>query len=481
MNLHFKTEPYAHQRKVVEQTLDKQAFALFAEQGTGKTKMTLDTYWNLGWSNKLAGLLIIAPNGVHANWIINEVPKHFDGNPTCLIWEGKDTMAWHKKFFRALQEIKEEDPSVPVILAMNIEAVRTQRGFDHARKFLEAGPCMMVIDESTIIKNPQALQTKQVLKLAPLARYRRVLTGTPITQGPLDLYSQIQFLDPGIWPHGSWTAFKHDFAIEVLQTMGTRKFTKIVGYRNIDKMTRILKDHVIQLKKVDCLDLPDKIYMERPVQLTEDQRKHYDEVKGMAMTMIEEGMVTATNALTLLLRLQQIVCGHVKDDDGNIHELTTNRIGAMLDIIEEVPGHKVIIWAHFKADIRRIVRTLCDNYGTGAGVAYFGETDQMERSTAIRRFQEDPECRFFVGNEAASRGITLTASDTVIYYSNNTKLEYRLQSEDRNHRIGQKNNVVYHDLVAYGTVDEKIFASIKAKENLANLVMSGVVSLKDIL
>ena len=478
MTLHFKTQPYEHQRAIVEQTIDRKAFGLFCEQGTGKTKMVLDTFGNL--PEELQGLLILAPNGVHANWVLNEIPKHADFvRLLTLIWNGGGTKKWAQNFERTLECV--QSGGYWAILAMNIEAIRTKRGFDHARRFLEAGPCMMVIDESTVIKNPKAIQTKQALKLAPLAKYRRVLTGTPVEQGPLDLYAQIQFLSPEIWPHGSWTAFKHDFAIEQLCSSGTHKYTKIVGYRNIDKLQSLIKDHTIQIKKKDCLDLPDKIYESFPVTLTKEQQDHYNSLKSMALTMLSDGkMLTATNSLTILLRLQQIVCGHLATDDGTLTELPTNRIAALEQIIEGTDS-KIIIWAHFKADIRRICKILEEKYGLWSTVNYFGETSSDMRSEAIHRFQEDCTCRFFVANEAASRGLTLTASDTVVYFSNNTKLGYRLQSEDRNHRIGQKNNVVYHDLVAYGTVDEKVFAAIQAKKDLAAEVMSGVVSLKDLL
>lgn len=469
----FKTKPYNHQKEVVEKTIDREFFALFAEQGTGKTKMTIDTWANL---RDCPGLFVVAPNGVHSNWILNEIPKHFGNISHALIWDGGSTKRWARAYKEALQS------KGSVVMTMNIEALRTKKGFSHAEKFLKTIPSMMVIDESTIIKNPRAIQTTRALALAPLAKYRRVLSGTPVLQGPLDLYSQMVFLSPDIWPHGSWTAFKNDFAIEKIVTQGTRTFRQIVGYRNTEKLSDIINPHAVQLKKIDCLDLPEKIYMSRTVTLTPEQTEHYLNLRSLALSMSDQGkLTTATNALTLLLRLQQITSGQLVSDEGDVTEIPTNRLATMLDIIEEAPQSKIIIWANFRADIERITKALRQAYDPESTVHFYGATSRTERDAAVKRFQEDPKCRFFVANEAASMGLTLTASDTVIYYSHSMKLGTRLQSEDRNHRIGQKNNVVYHDIVAPGTVDERVLENLRNKQDLAHMIMSNVITLKELL
>jgi len=211
--------------------------------------------------------------------------------------------------------------------------------------------------------------------------------------------------------------------------------------------------------------------MKRTITLTEEQEKIYEQMRKEALATLNGKTVTTMNALTQLMRLHQITCGHFAADDGTIQEVKNNRLNELMDVLDEVEG-KAIIWAHYQYDITTIINEIVKGYGPGSVVDYFGLTPQKERDANRKKFQSDPKCRFLVGTPATGGyGLTLTAANTVIYYSNGYDLEKRLQSEDRAHRIGQKKAVTYVDILAEETVDEKIVKSLRKKINIASKVM----------
>jgi SNF2 family DNA or RNA helicase len=220
------------------------------------------------------------------------------------------------------------------------------------------------------------------------------------------------------------------------------------------------------------LDLPDKVFVRRDIELTAEQKKYYDQMKLMALALVDGNLMFTNNALTQIMRLHQIVCGHVKYDDGREEDLPSNRVKELLATIEECDG-KIIIWANYRRDIENIKNALAEAYGMTTVATYFGDTEAEERQTIVDRFQ-DPNSglRFFVGNpRTGGYGLTLTEAKTVIYYSNNFDLEVRLQSEDRAHRIGQTKSVTYIDFISPGTVDEHIVKALRSKINIASQVL----------
>ena len=220
--------------------------------------------------------------------------------------------------------------------------------------------------------------------------------------------------------------------------------------------------------KKDCLDLPDKVYTKREVGLSDEQKKAYGEMKANAMSVLKGQSMTAVNVLTQLIRLHQLTCGHRKTDAGHTIDLSSKRIDELIQILGETSG-KVIIWANYIHDIEAIEKIIKKEFGNESCCTYYGATATEDRQKCINKFQDpDSELRFFIGNtQTGGYGITLTEASTVIYYSNNYDLEKRIQSEDRAHRIGQKNKVLYIDLMAKGTVDEKIIQSLRNKVNIA--------------
>jgi len=469
MDYKFKTEPYEHQLTALGASHKKENFALFMEMGTGKSKVLIDNIAMLYDRGKINAALIVSPKGVYHNWERQELPIHMPEHVLyqTIMWSPAETKKQQvelKKLF-----IHNEDL---VIFLMNIEAFSTKKGVRIAERFLLAHSALMAIDESTTIKSPTASRTKNVLKLRVLAKYRRILTGAPVTKSPLDLYTQCFFLDPDFLDFSSYYAFKNRYAIMIDRNVGTHSFKHVMGYRRLDELNGKLNNFSYRVLKEDCLDLPEKVYMKRIITLTPEQKKMYSEMKKFALAELEGKKTTATSALAQLVRLHQIICGHLTTDDGEIHTLKNNRIKELLDILEEVDG-KVIIWAVYRHDIKEITNVLSERYGANAVESFFGDTLDRDRQDIIDRFQDrESDLRFFVGNpKTGGYGLTLTASHTVIYYSNSYDLEIRLQSEDRAHRISQDKKVTYIDLITEGTVDELIVKNLRSKINLATKIL----------
>lgn len=357
---------------------------------------------------------------------------------------------------------------------MNIEAFSSQRGTEAAIAFLYQNPDnIVIVDESTTIKNRKAARTKNIIALQERAKYRRILTGSPITKSPMDLFSQCNFLAEKALGFNSYYAFQARYANVQKRQMGHRSFQQIVGYRRLDELSEKLDRFSSRVLKVDCLDLPVKVYTRREVALTPEQVKLYMQMKKLALAKLESGeLATTASVLTQIMRLQQICCGHLQPDDGEIQTVKSNRLNELLDVTDELQG-KAIIWATYTHDIQQVADALRDRFGPESVATYYGATPQDERQQIVENFQQkDHPLRFFVGQpRTGGYGITLTAANTVVYYSNSYDLEIRLQSEDRAHRIGQDNKVTYIDLVSPGTIDENILEALRNKIDIAGKVL----------
>ena len=468
----FKTKPYDHQLKALKDSWSAKFYALFMEMGTGKSKVAIDTIGALYKDKKITAALIVAPKGVYDNWVQGEIPTHLpdDINRMVVRW----TPSTSKKFQDEMKALVYDPFDGLKIFVMNIEALSTPRGTKAAYMFLVKNCAnIMVVDESTTIKNRKATRTKNVMMLAKDAKYRRILTGSPVTKSPMDLFSQCIFLSEEALGFNSYYAFQNRYAVVQKRTMGNRAFQEIVSYRRLDELNEKLDYFSNRILKEECLDLPDKVYTKREVPLTPEQEKLYIQMKKLALAQLDNGELSTTaSVLTQIMRLQQICCGHITDDDGNIVPVASNRYKELVDICDELQG-KAIIWATYTQDIQQIASTLRDRFGPEAVATYFGETHQDDRQDTVSKFQDkDSELRFFVGQpRTGGYGITLTAANTVIYYSNSYDLEIRLQSEDRAHRISQSNKVTYVDIVTPKTIDEKILKALRGKIDLAGQVL----------
>jgi SNF2 family DNA or RNA helicase len=468
MNYKFKTKPYKHQLTALEKSWNKENFAYFMEMGTGKTKVLIDNLAMLYDKGKVDGALIIAPKGVVKTWYEQELPTHLADHieNVTVLWQANITKGQQEK----LDSVLQNETSLHILI-MNVEALSTDKGVNFARKFLLSHNTLMAIDESTTIKNPSAKRTKNIITIGKQAKYRRIMTGSPITKNPLDLYSQCEFLDPWLLDFTSYYAFRNRYAEMKTMHIHGRSIQVVSEFKNLGELSETVKTFSDRVLKEDCLDLPPKNFIKRHIVLTHDQRKIYEQMKKAAMAVLNGKVTTTMTVLTQLMRLHQITCGHFTADDGTTQLIDNNRIKELMNILEETEG-KVIIWANYQRDVNLIIKNVVEKYGKDSIVDYYGLTPQEDRQDNIRKFQNGPECRFLIGTpQTGGYGITLTKANTVVYFSNGYDLEKRLQSEDRAHRIGQKKNVTYIDLIAEDTVDEKIVEALRKKINIASEVL----------
>ena len=443
---------------------DKKSFALLMEQGTGKTKVIIDNASYLYSKGEITSLVVIAPNGVHRNWL-REVKTHM--LEWCLNESFYYSSNMTKKRIAEFDEVYTAGNCLK-IFTFNVEAFTSPKAIYYMNKILLANKVMLVVDESSRIKRPGAKRTKIITKFSKQADYKRIMTGTPVTKGAEDVYSQFRFLDPQILGYDSFYSFKAQYCI-----MGGFENRQVVSYQNIDELTRNIEGHSFRVLKKDCLDLPDKIYQRHYVEMTPKQKQLYQNLKKSFVAELEGQTVEAPEAITRLLRLQQILCGWFPSEQGveKIEEKNP-RIEALKEILSDIDS-KVIIWARFKADLRAIERALGD-----LAVSYHGDVTTDAREVAVDRFQNDPKIKYFIGQpQSGGIGLTLTAADYAIYYSNSFDLEQRMQSEDRCHRIGTKNNVTYIDIETRGSVDTKIIKALRAKKNIADIITKDPISI----
>jgi SNF2 family DNA or RNA helicase len=469
MHYKFKTKPFAHQLKALEMSWDKKVFAYFMEMGTGKSKVLIDNMSILYDKGLINGALIIAPKGVYKNWFDSEIPTHMADHieKTMVLWEssaGKSKEKELNTLFKSSYDLH--------ILIMNVEALSTKKGKQFAEKFLSCHKTLMAIDESTTIKNPGAARTKNIIALGKNVLYKRILTGSPVTKSPLDLYTQCWFLDPWLLDQQSYYSFRTRYALMRKIMVNGRQIEIVVGYRNLGELSEKIKPFSHRVLKDDCLDLPSKTYMKRTIQLTEEQQKVYKQMKEIALATLNGKLTTTHNVITQLMRLHQITCGHFKSDDGQTQKIASNRLNELMDVLSEMEG-KAVIWAHYRYDIEVIVEAIKKEYGENSVVTYYGDTTTEDRQKAIKLIQDkDSPVRFIVGTpQTGGYGITLTGASTMIYYSNGYDLEKRQQSEARIDRIGQEKPMTYIDIIAEGTVDEKIVKALRTKVDIATQIM----------
>ena len=452
----------------LETSWNRETYAYFMEMGTGKTKVLIDNMSMLYDKGKIDGALIVAPKGVIGTWFKQEIPAHLVDHVEnkAILWQALINKTQKAK----LDSLFQVDDDLHILI-MNVEAFSTEKGVQFAQKFLLSHKTLMAIDESTTIKNPKAKRTENILRLSKQAKYRRILTGSPVTKNPLDLYSQCEFLDPYLLDFQSYYAFRNRYAEMRTANFYGRSVQIVAKFRHLEELAEKLKPFSFRVLKEDCLDLPAKTFMKREIELSKEQKEVYKQMKKMALAFFNGKGVTTATALTQIMRLQQITCGHFTADDGSIQNIKNNRLSELMNILDEIEG-KAVIWAHFQHDVKNIIKEIQKVHGPGSVVDYYGLTPKDIRQNNIEKFQTNDEVKYFVGTPATGGyGITLTAASTMIYYSNGYDLEKRLQSQDRIHRIGQKKPVTYIDIIAEDTVDNRIVKALRKKINIASEVM----------
>lgn len=465
----FKTRPYAHQLECWEESRDREYYAYLLEQGLGKTKIALDVAGYLTMRREIDGLLVVAPNGVHSNWVRRELPKHLSDSVrrSALEWYPKKhaTRWWGRAFEKMMDE------GGLAVFAVNVEALSKKRStaMDYVEMFLSNRQAMIVVDESSRIKNPRATRTKNVIKLGKLAPYRRIATGTPVTQTPFDIFSQYGFLDPSILGFRSFHAFRHQYGVfdrKIAVRDGKQwRYETLVEYVRLDDLAKRIDPHSYRRTKEECLDIPPKIYQQIPVTMTTKQRRYYDEILREGVIEVpDEGFdVIAPLQITRMMRAQQIIGGFLPTNDpestkSNMRPIPPGgnpKLEALVDLVENDYVGKTIVWARFRHEINAIASALRSKFGRQAVVEFHGGVDADARGDAIDRFQND-DVRFLIGQQQSGIGVTLTAAEFVFYFSNSFSVEQRIQTEDRCHRIGTRHSVVYVDLEMEDTIDGRI-------------------------
>ncbi len=463
--------PYKHQLEAARLLAEHDQFALLAEMGAGKSRMiALDFEYKIQHQG-LQNLLIVAPSGAYRNWegeLNRWVSPDIMKTVRLLTWISGKTKPKDLADFIKIADGR------PKVLLMNVEALsRVVAAREGVEKFLASAPTMWVIDESQSIKAPGSQRTKFILSVASQAKWRRILTGMVAPENPLNVYSQFQFLDSDILGFRSFFAFRARYSItkKVDFKNGRRPVEIVVGYRNLEELQRSIAKRSFRVRTSDVVDLPPRIYMPmRHVDLTPEQDRAYKEMKKLAMTEINGQFVTAQIAATVLSKLHSILCGHVTDENGNVHDLPSYRVDSLLELLDDHSG-KAIIWAPYPRFLEKIAKALEEEYGPESTVRFWGATSNEDRQTGKVRFQEDPKCRWFVSNQSVGgEGNTLTAATLVVYAANSWKNSERQQSEARAHRIGQTQPVTYVDLGCAGSMEERLVQALRNKADLAALI-----------
>jgi len=447
-------EDFPHQLKVFNDTKDEEYRGIFLEQGLGKTRIAIRLFDYHFTNHQIDAVIIVTTKGLMGNWAYTELPLHSECHYSTYIWNTS-------------RKLPPKHENIMCYFICNIDALIGERIKGPLKEFLSRYKNVaFVLDESTVAKNIKAKRTKNVIALAHRCKYRYIMSGTPITNSPMDMFSQCQILEKGILGHNSIHSFKGVYADEVKMTLGNRSFNKIVGYRNLDDLTSRVQGFSSILKKDDCLDLPDKIYRTVPVDFTPEQSKYYQQLAEQAITEIEGHEVSVVNMLSMITKLLQICAGQMKTEDGSYVMIKNNRMDTLKELVEECPG-KTVVWTSFVGTAMEIA----SQFGEEAVWLMSGLTTE-QRQASITKFREG-EAKVLVANpQSAGHGITLVESSNVIYYSNSWNYEYRAQSEDRTHRIGQNNSVLYTDLITPNTVEQRVVQLLQNKKELANTVIT---------
>lgn len=431
--------------------------AILAEMGTGKTLISIGIAGYLYLQKEINKLLIVAPLSITKVWE-EEFQKFADFDYQLEVLEGPT---------------KEKSETLRNLFGtkLQVAVVNYESCWRMEKEIALWKPDMIICDESSKIKNPQAKQSKALHRLGKISKHNMILTGTPVTNNPLDFFSQYKFLDESIFG-GSYYSFRGRYAI-----MGGYGNYQVVGYKNLPELTEKAHSIAFRITKKEALDLPEQVDVTRYVELEPMARAIYNQVERNSYAELSQGEVVVRNVLTKLLRLSQITGGYIKDEFSEIEEhVSSAKLNALEEIIEECldADKKVVVFARFISEIDAITKML-KHYGIKYSLI---RGDVKDRASEVEKFQNDKDVKVFVGQlQTTGMGLTLTASDTAVFYSLSYNFADYEQAKARIHRIGQKNNCTYIHLIAKKTIDEKVMEALSKKKNIADLVVDNWKSL----
>lgn len=527
----FKLEPYAHQREALLHTWNKEFAALLMEYGTGKSKTTIDNAGILFEQGKIKAMLVVAPSGVHTQWVDEQVPEHLPDRIPVIsrFWKSTQT----KKFKASLEEFwKPYHTDSLKIFTVNVEATSTSKNAQNfILNFLKSFKTLLVYDEATRIKTPSAKAAKFATKIGKLAPYRRILTGSIVTREPFDCYAPYRFLNPGFWGGMSFHVFKHTYgkwkknyrfvknikqlyncpycgqsvnleivrpggvamckcpackkicrnnlpwqAKKAIKNQGKFEYPVLIGYKDMPKLRGKVATCSFIARKVECLDLPEQIFSPIYAELNAEQKRLYAELKADLYTEYNDTELEVKSKIALTTRFQQIVGGFFPETNEPIGKRNPKLDALLYDLEDISTDAPVIVWARFRAEIEAIAKALSDRYKNKVVELYYGDTPKPERQRIIQDFKAG-KIDFFVANPAsAGTGLNLQKAYIQYYYSNSFKAEDRWQAESRTHRNGQKNVCLYKDIFIKGTVDDSIKKSTRRKKDLAEFFKNRAIA-----
>ncbi len=456
----FTVEPYVYQKTALDYIFVLDRAALFMDMGTGKTKVSLE-YMQ---AKKVKRLIVMCPLAVVPTWI-KEIEFHLG-----------DRYQIH-----TTKERRKPVEDKPQIVLVGIESLSRKSGcYEKVLSFVKAYKhYSIILDEAHLIKTPTSLRTKNIILLGEKATHKLILTGTPVTNNILDMYSLFNFLDPEIIGIGDFWSYKNRYCLYQERRLSHMKsFKELVGYQNVEELMELIKDYIFRCKKSEVLSIPDKVFMSQTLDMPKEMRLSYDLCKKQAVIELNEKQATLDNVLTKTVHLQNICSGYLSHE-GQTETIVAVRnnpkIQEFLRVLEGLPeDEQVIVWSKRLLEIDQI-KEACE--GKYSYVEYNGKVPLSERQTNLELFQNKQVKLFLATPHCGSVGINLTNCRYVVYFSNTFKLIDRLQSEDRCHRHGQVNKVTYIDLIYKNSIDESILEAIKNKQDFSDYIMNGLTGL----
>lgn len=450
-----KAKLFKHQKDAYNFALDifehNKAVALLADMGTGKSMMTIAITGTLEAEKGVKRMLVVCPKSIVGVWE-EEFRKFADYKYALTVLDG--TMEKKKASFNYMQGA-----------ALQIIVVNYESCWRLESEITKWKPDLIVCDESSKIKTPSASQSKALHRLGRISKYNIILTGTPITGSPLDIFSQYKFLDDSIFG-GSFYLFRNRYAV-----MGGYQNRMVVGYRHMDELVSKVHDIAYRIKIEDAVELPPFIDQTRTITLEPKAQAIYRTLEQDCYAELSNGEVTARNVLTQLLRLSQCTGGFIRGDvNADATQVSAAKLDALEDIIDTCLDEekKVVVFARFVPEIEAIEKML-KKKKIGYSVIYGAITDRAEQ---VAKFQNDPDIKVFIGQlQTTGMGLTLTASSVAVFYSLDFSYANYEQSRARIHRIGQKQKCLYIHLVCKGTVDEKVLNALKHKGDIAKIMV----------
>lgn len=475
----FKTDPYKHQIEALHKTYGLRAAALFMDMRTGKTKVEIDKHCAMRMEGMVDRVLLVCPLSIRKNWV-REIATHAPFEiDTHLLDTSKP------KLFEEWNTTRHDFKW----LVVGVESLATGSAIDYARDFLTLSTkSSCLIDESSKIKNHGANRTKACISLGRMAEFRTIMTGTPIANGPLDLYAQFEFLDPDIIGVGDYYSFRNRYAV-----MGGYEDREVVGYQNMDELVEIISPFVFQARQKDVLDIPDKVRIIRTVVMSKEQQRLYKEMKKTKSVKTGDMQLVVQNTLEHMLRMQQITSGVVAYENQNrksdkdpkfIYETipgTNPKIAELISITEEYDG-PTIVWCVYRAEIAAVVAALREKYGNDQVVEIHGDVSEEDRDINVNEKFQGLKSRFIVGNAATGgMGLTMNKAMNEVYMSNTYSMADRLQSEERATGLNKPKGVTVIDIIADKTVDEIVFTALQEKIDVSEFVRNNIDKVNAIL